>query len=84
MTDFSGDAAAFTGDAAAAVVAATGGSDGGAPACDAAQPAKSAVRRTDSGGVVGVLALTWYDVPSGRKAWIEDVVVDAAARGLGW
>ena len=25
----------------------------------------------------------WYDVPSGRKAWIEDVVVDAAARGFG-
>lgn len=25
----------------------------------------------------------WYDVPSGRKAWVEDVVVDAAARGCG-
>ena len=25
----------------------------------------------------------WYDVPSGRKAWIEDVVVDAARRGAG-
>ena len=24
-----------------------------------------------------------YDVPSGRKAWIEDVVVDAATRGRG-
>ena len=27
--------------------------------------------------------LAWYDAPSGRKAWIEDVVVDAAARGFG-
>lgn len=33
--------------------------------------------------ITGMLALAWYDVPSGRKAWIEDVVVDAAARGRG-
>lgn len=33
--------------------------------------------------IVGVLTLAWYDAPSGRKAWIEDVVVDAAARGRG-
>ena len=33
--------------------------------------------------IVGVLMLAWYDAPSGRKAWIEDVVVDAAARGFG-
>lgn len=33
--------------------------------------------------IVGVLTLAWYDAPSGRKAWIEDVVVDAAARGTG-
>lgn len=30
--------------------------------------------------LVGALTLVWYDVPSGRKAWIEDVVVDAAHR----
>lgn len=30
--------------------------------------------------IVGVLMLAWYDAPSGRKAWIEDVVVDGAAR----
>lgn len=35
------------------------------------------------GRIAGVLTLAWYDVPSGRKAWIEDVVVDAAARGCG-
>lgn len=33
--------------------------------------------------IVGVLTLVWYDLPSGRKGWIEDVVVDAAARGAG-
>lgn len=33
--------------------------------------------------IAGVLTLVWYDVPSGRKAWIEDVVVDAALRGCG-
>lgn len=33
--------------------------------------------------IVGVLTLAWYDAPSGRKAWIEDVVVDGAAHGCG-
>ena len=33
--------------------------------------------------IVGVLMLAWYCAPSGRKAWIEDVVVDGAARGCG-
>ena len=33
--------------------------------------------------IVGVRTLAWYDAPSGRKAWIEDVVVDGAARGCG-
>lgn len=35
------------------------------------------------GRIVGVLTLVWYDAPSGRKAWIEDVVVDSTARGSG-
>lgn len=30
-----------------------------------------------------MLALAWYDVPTGRKAWIEDVVVDAGVRRSG-
>ena len=38
---------------------------------------------TDEGHIVGLLSVAFYDVPSGRKAWIEDVVVDAAARGGG-
>lgn len=33
--------------------------------------------------IVGVLTLVWYDVPSARKAWVEDVVVDASVRGCG-
>lgn len=37
----------------------------------------------DEDRIVGVLTLVWYDVPSGRKAWIEDVVVDASQRGRG-
>ena len=36
-----------------------------------------------AGRTVGTLTLAWYEAPSGRKAWIEDVVVDAAARGCG-
>lgn len=34
------------------------------------------------GKIVGTLSLAIVDLPSGRKAWIEDVVVDEAARGL--
>ena len=35
------------------------------------------------GRVAGMLAMGLYTTPTGRKAWIEDVVVDAAARGFG-
>ena len=34
------------------------------------------------GEIVGMLSLVIVDIPTGRKAWIEDVVVDEAARGL--
>jgi ribosomal protein S18 acetylase RimI-like enzyme len=40
------------------------------------------VARVD-GRVVGSLTLALYRVPTGLKAWIEDVVVDSAARGHG-
>ncbi len=33
--------------------------------------------------VCGVATLVTYRVPTGLKAWIEDVVVDEGARGLG-
>lgn len=35
------------------------------------------------GAIVGMLTLVIVDIPTGRKAWIEDVVVDDQARGLG-
>ena len=34
------------------------------------------------GTIVGMLSLVVVDIPTGRKAWIEDVVVDGRARGL--
>ena len=34
------------------------------------------------GEVVGMLTLGEYLAPTGRKMWIEDVVVDGAARGV--
>ncbi len=33
--------------------------------------------------IVGSLTLAFYRMPTGLKAWIEDVVVDADARGRG-
>jgi GNAT superfamily N-acetyltransferase len=35
------------------------------------------------GRIVGSLTLAFYRIPTGLKAWIEDVVVDASARGHG-
>jgi ribosomal protein S18 acetylase RimI-like enzyme len=35
------------------------------------------------GVVLGSLTLAFYRIPTGLKAWIEDVVVDEAARGRG-
>jgi ribosomal protein S18 acetylase RimI-like enzyme len=35
------------------------------------------------GVIVGSLTLVLYRIPTGLKAWIEDVVVDEAARGHG-
>ena len=40
------------------------------------------VARVD-GEIVGSLTLVMYRIPTGLKAWIEDVVVDEAARGSG-
>lgn len=34
--------------------------------------------------IVGMLSLAFYVVPMGRRAWIEDVVVDEASRGRGF
>lgn len=41
------------------------------------------VARTDDGQIVGSLTLVLFRIPTGLRAWIEDVVVDDAARGQG-
>jgi ribosomal protein S18 acetylase RimI-like enzyme len=40
------------------------------------------VARVD-GRIVGTLTLILFQIPSGRRAWIEDVVVEGDARGQG-
>jgi ribosomal protein S18 acetylase RimI-like enzyme len=37
----------------------------------------------DGGGVVGMATLVTFRIPTGMRAWIEDVVVDDAGRGHG-
>ncbi|MDE7304528.1 MAG: GNAT family N-acetyltransferase [Alistipes sp.] len=49
----------------------------------AAAPATAFFTAWTEGRMVGMLTLVWYDAVSGRKAWIEDVVTDGAARGCG-
>jgi ribosomal protein S18 acetylase RimI-like enzyme len=41
----------------------------------------SAVETKGGGAIVGSLTLAFYPMPTRLKAWIEDVVVDEAARG---
>jgi ribosomal protein S18 acetylase RimI-like enzyme len=41
------------------------------------------VARGDGGTVLGSLTLVLFRVPTGIRAWIEDVVVDGDARGQG-
>jgi ribosomal protein S18 acetylase RimI-like enzyme len=40
-------------------------------------------RDTATGAFVGSLTLVVFPIPTGLRAWIEDVVVDDAARGAG-
>jgi ribosomal protein S18 acetylase RimI-like enzyme len=40
-------------------------------------------RRGPGGPVVGALTLAVFRIPTGLRAWIEDVVVDGAVRGAG-
>lgn len=37
----------------------------------------------DEEKIIGTLTLLFYQIPSGRKAWIEDVIVDQQVRGKG-
>ncbi len=40
-------------------------------------------RVTDDGPIVGTLTLALFRIPSGVRAWIEDVIVDDTVRGQG-
>ena len=40
-------------------------------------------RERDAGRILGSLTLVTFRIPTGTRAWIEDVVVDAGARGRG-
>ena len=37
----------------------------------------------DTEEVLGMLTLATFQIPTGRRGWIEDVVVDQGARGMG-
>ena len=41
------------------------------------------VARDGDGAILGSLTLVLFRIPTGVRAWIEDVVVDEAARGKG-
>ena len=46
-------------------------------------PATSLIVARDGDQIVGTLTLAVFRIPTGVRAWIEDVVVDEAARGRG-
>lgn len=41
------------------------------------------VATDDDGTIIGTSTLATFRIPTARRAWIEDVIVDEAARGLG-
>jgi ribosomal protein S18 acetylase RimI-like enzyme len=49
----------------------------------AAPATRLLLARDEDGTVVGMLTLALFRLPTGVRAWIEDVVVDEAARGRG-
>lgn len=42
------------------------------------------IAELDNKEIAGILTLVTYDIPSGHKVWIEDVVVDESHRGKGY
>jgi ribosomal protein S18 acetylase RimI-like enzyme len=48
-----------------------------------ASPATSLFIAREDEGIVGSLTLVIFAIPTGLRAWIEDVVVDESARGRG-
>jgi ribosomal protein S18 acetylase RimI-like enzyme len=57
--------------------------DAAALATIVASPAVTVLVARSEGQIVGSLTLAMFPVPSGLRAWIEDVVVDDSARGQG-
>jgi len=49
----------------------------------AASPATVLLIARDNGRIVGSLTLALFRIPTGIRAWIEDVVVDSQVRGKG-
>ena len=49
----------------------------------ATSPAVTVLLARSEGQIVGSLSLVIFRIPTGLRAWIEDVVVDEAARGQG-
>jgi ribosomal protein S18 acetylase RimI-like enzyme len=46
-------------------------------------PANTVLIARASGAIVGTTTLVMFPLPTGLRAWIEDVVVDESARGQG-
>ena len=57
--------------------------DAGALSAILAMPANTVLLARSAGRVIGTLTLVMFPIPTGLRAWIEDVVVDEAARGQG-
>ena len=48
-----------------------------------AQPGTTVFVARDEGRIVGMLTLATFEIPTGVRGWIEDVVTDTGARGKG-
>ncbi len=48
-----------------------------------ASPADTVLLARSAGAIVGTMTLVMFPLPTGLRAWIEDVVVDESARGQG-
>jgi ribosomal protein S18 acetylase RimI-like enzyme len=49
----------------------------------AGSPATTVLIARSAGAITGTLTLVMFPLPTGLRAWIEDVVVDESARGQG-
>jgi ribosomal protein S18 acetylase RimI-like enzyme len=46
-------------------------------------PANTVLIARSAGRIIGTLTLVTFPIPTGVRAWVEDVVVDESARGQG-